>query len=218
MILGEAIRLSFGKREVLRDVVVSVAQGEIVGLFGRNGTGKSCLFRILLGELTADYASISVDGRRVSRPFRVPGLVNYLPQQSVQPPGIRLSTLLRLYDLSPAHLIEQLPAYREYLDQRLRFGQLSGGNRRLLELYLLLHMPTRFTFLDEPFAGLAPLLVEQALTLIQSARQRKSILINGHDYRNVLTVTDRNYLLYELRLQSFNSLMELRQLGYLPAG
>jgi len=217
MITGEAIRLSFGQREVLRDAVLSVAQGEVVGLFGRNGTGKSCLFRILLGELPADYASIAVDGSHVNRSFRVPGLVNYMPQRPVQPPQLRMSKLLHLYGTTPALLCRQLPHFRELLDQDLRFGQLSGGNRRILELYLLLQMPTRFTFLDEPFAGLAPLLVERAITLIRSARDRKGLLISSHDYHTLLATTDRNYLLHHMRLQPFTSLRELRDLGYLSA-
>ena len=213
MIRAEALRLSFGRREILQDAVLSVAPGEKVGLLGRNGTGKSCCYRILIGELSPDYASISVHGRHVPHLFRVPGLVNYLPQRPIHPVGVTVARLLRLYDLPAAALCDYFPAFSALLDRP--FGRLSGGKRRVLELYLLLCTPTRYTLLDEPFAGLDPLTVEAVQSLITD-QQRKGILISDHRVDYLLPLTERNYLLKDLRLQSFSTQEQLTTLGYLP--
>ena len=215
MILAESIRLSFGKREIIRDATLRVAEGEIVGLLGRNGVGKSCLYRILLGELRAEYATITVDGAYCRRPFAVSGLINYLPQQSVHPRDVRISTILSLYGTTLAEVRQHLPDLR--IDTANRFGSLSGGEGRLLELYLILLMPTRFTLLDEPFTGLSPLATELATHLITELGARKGILISDHQYRHLLTMTDRNYLLANLYLQPFRTEEELPALGYLPS-
>lgn len=214
MIRADSIRLSFRGREIIRDGVLHLADGEIVGLLGRNGAGKSCLYRILLGEMKADYANIFVEGTYCKRPYAIPGLINYLPQRSIHPPAMLLSDLLRLYGASTSSLLRQLPVFADL--QKRSFGSLSGGEKRLLELYLILSMPTRFSLLDEPFAGLSPLAADAAASLIKNAGESKGILISDHDYHRILELCNRNYLLALLQLVTFSSVSELRLLGYLP--
>ncbi|CAH1001547.1 Lipopolysaccharide export system ATP-binding protein LptB [Neolewinella maritima] len=214
MIRADSIRLSFGQREIIRDAVLHLREGEIVGLLGRNGAGKSCLYRILLGELKADYATIFVDGTYTKRPFAVPGLISYLPQRSVHPRTMRVRTLLSLYGLSPAKLLEDLPEFAERLDSR--FANLSGGEARLLELVLVLSLPSRFKLLDEPFTELSPLGTARASALIVQAGRTQGILISDHRYGDMLAITERNYLLHDLRLVPFARWEDLIAMDYLP--
>lgn len=127
---------------------------------------------------------------------------------------MRIATILSLYGTTLPEAQQYLPDLQ--VDATNRFGSLSGGEERLLELYLILSMPTRFTLLDEPFTGLSPLATELATTLITELGAKKGILISDHQYRHLLAMTDHNYLLANLRLQSFRTAEELPALGYLP--
>jgi ABC-type multidrug transport system ATPase subunit len=190
---ADSIRLAFGTREILNDVALRLPEPGVTGLLGLNGCGKTSLLHILYGDLRPQYGYISVDGQRTPRPCRKPGLVNMCGQQTRLPGLFSAGRLLSLYG------IDRGAFWAEHADRRQDFEVgIRDGNwtkARLFHALLLLAAPTRFTFLDEPFAGLDPLGVDYLQAAIRRAGQRKGMLITDHDYRAVRAVTERIYLL-----------------------
>ncbi|WP_420459380.1 ATP-binding cassette domain-containing protein [Neolewinella sp.] len=197
MIAADSIRHSFGDREVLRDVALTLQQGEVVGLFGLNGAGKSVLLQILFGQLRARHVFISVDGRRVRVPYRIPGLITFRSQGRIFPHHLTVEYVLRL------HRVEESAFYTRYPEfAGTEHYRMSRLNWRLFETLVLLEVPTRFTLLDEPYAGLSPLSVEHVQGAILRNRLSKGILMTDHSHREVLTISDRNYVLAEGALRA----------------
>ncbi|WP_116126579.1 ATP-binding cassette domain-containing protein [Lewinella sp. IMCC34183] len=214
MLRADSIRLSYRRRPVLRDVCLRVAPGEVVGLLGRNGSGKSSLLRILTGLQRPDYAFLEVDGRRLRLPYREDGLINLLDQAGTHPHALTLACLLMAYGLESATWLDRYPDFDHPLD--VRFGTLSAGQRRLFGCRLVLNAATRYTLLDEPFAGLSPHMIDAVLTDIRRLRKHKGILLTDQHYARVLEMADRRYCLIDGNLRPFKTEDELRILGYLP--
>ncbi len=211
MIRADSIYHQFGGREILRDVALSLQRGEVVGLLGANGAGKTLLLRTLFGQFRPQHAFISVDGHQVRIPYRVPGLINYCPQPILCPPDLTLQRILELHGLDISEFLSRYSRFSNQLTQRMHTLPW-----RLLEALIVLEMPTRFTVLDEPYAGLDPLSVELVQEAIQRQRPAKGILLTDHHYEDVLATSDRNYLLTDGYLRPVADRDELFELGYLP--
>jgi ABC-type lipopolysaccharide export system ATPase subunit len=194
MIYADSIRLSFGGAELLNDVSLRLLSPGVTGLLGLNGCGKTSLLRILYGDLRAQYAYLCIDGVRQNRPLcKTPGLINMSSQIGAIPTMFSVDQLIRLHGLRPEAFWSVHREYREVIETGLRAD--SHSKRRLLEILILLEMPTRYTFLDEPFAGAAPILVDYIQRTILRRGQQKGILLTDHNYRSVKQVTNRIYLL-----------------------
>ena len=216
MLVADSIRCTYDHQIILRDVALRIAPGEVVGLLGRNGTGKSTLLRLLHGTATTGQAHLRVDGQHTPHPYRVPGLLNAQEQTAALPGTLRLGRVLELYGIDVDTFLANYPEYATRRDCRLNDGRFSYASRRKLAALAALEAPTRFTLLDEPFSGLAPLSVEQLQDTIRRKVTTKGILLTDQHYRCLLTVTDRNYLLADGALRSFDAMEELIALGYLP--
>jgi len=214
---ADGIRLAFGTRQVLADVYLRVQTGQVVGLLGRNGSGKSVLLQTVFGARAVPDASVRVDGRRVVPAFRQPGLINYLPQTPLLPPGVSWRQAARLLGVDAEKAIADFPELRSPLGQDP--GELSGGTARLLEVLLVLHAKTAFSLFDEPFSGIMPVHVEALAQEMQQAKQRKGLLLTDHRYTEVLPLCDVVYLLHGGRLQKLgaNPRAELLDYGYLAS-
>lgn len=127
----DSLDLAFGLRKVLSNVHMKCSTGEIVGLLGRNGSGKTCLMKIVFGSMQAEYKSVRIDGLPYAgnRPFKK--RVSYLPQQSFMPPFLTVRESLKVYGIAEEELLATFPEYAEFMD--LKPHQLSGGYCRLLE-------------------------------------------------------------------------------------
>jgi ABC-type multidrug transport system ATPase subunit len=193
MLIADSIRLAFGAREILNDVALRLPEPGVTGLLGLNGCGKTSLLHILYGDLQPQYGYIAVDGERILRPCRMPGLVNMCGQQTRLPGLFSADRLLRLYGIDRGAFWVEHGERRQELEGRIRNGNWTKA--RLFHALLLVAAPTRFTFLDEPFAGLDPLGVDYLQVAILRAGRRKGVLVTDHDYRAVRAVTDRIYLL-----------------------
>jgi ABC-type branched-subunit amino acid transport system ATPase component len=214
---ADGIRLLFGERPILTDIYLRVQTGQIVGLLGRNGSGKSCLLQTIFGARTVPDASVRVDGRRVVPAFQTPGLLNYLPQAPLLPAHLSLRQAAQLLQVDLVSATADFPDLRAQLD--LRAGQRSGGTERLLHALLLLHADTAFSLFDEPFSGIMPVHVEALGEAMQRAKLRKGLLLTDHRYTEVLAVCDVLYLLHQGRLRKLGAdpRAELREYGYLAA-
>jgi ABC-type multidrug transport system ATPase subunit len=189
----DGIEFGFDERRLLTGVHMRVDVGQVVGLLGRNGTGKSTIMKIVFGAIRPDVASVRIDGKAVSQPALTSGLISYLPQDSFVPVNLTLRKILSLYHLDSENMLQFFPELVE--DLALRPSHVSGGRMRLFEVLLILMRPAPFCMLDEPFTGLSPLFVDRLQELIILKKRTKGIIISDHLYRKVMAIADSAYLL-----------------------
>jgi lipopolysaccharide export system ATP-binding protein len=214
----DGLQKTYGSRQVVKDVHLAVASGEVVGLLGPNGAGKTTSFYMIVGLVRADAGRIAIDGQRIEhfpihRRARL-GL-SYLPQEASifrkltveeniravlelqrQPSGQPLS------EAAIASLLEGL--LRELSIEKLRASPapaLSGGERRRVEIARALATQPRFILLDEPFAGVDPIAVLEIQRIIGFLKARGiGVLITDHNVRETLGICDRAYIISEGRV------------------
>ncbi len=208
MLSAEGLRKRYRSREVVRDFGLTLAPGEVVGLLGPNGAGKTTCFYMIVGLVPADAGHIVLDGKDITdQPMyaRAKLGLGYLPQEpsvfrklSVAD-NIRLVLELRpdldedgredelnalLDELQIGHVTEQLGA------------SLSGGKRRRVEIARALAGKPRMILLDEPFAGVDPISVNEIQRIVRHLKQRGiGVLITDHNVRETLGICDRAYIL-----------------------
>ena len=214
---ADGIRIAFDGREVLGSIYLRVQTGQIVGLLGRNGSGKSVLLQTIFGARAVADASVRVNGRRVVPAFRQPGLLNYLPQEPLLPPSLSLAQAARMLGVDMEAATARFPELRSQFGQRL--GEFSGGSARLVQALLLLHADTAFSLFDEPFSGVMPVHVETLAEEMQRLKTRKGLLITDHHYAEVLPICDVVYLLHQGRIMQLAGDVreQLRDFGYLAS-
>lgn len=191
----DSVELAFGDRPILRDVFLQCMQGEVLGLLGRNGCGKSSLLKIIFGTLQPAHKYMSIDGAYIGCGFHG-NRVAYLPQQNYLPAGIRVKSLARI--LVDPFLWEEFSmheVYRNHLDKTII--QLSGGELRMLEMLMIVYNKADFILLDEPFTHISPVQTDYFKPIIQSCAKRKGVIITDHLYQNVLDIADRLIILDE---------------------
>ena len=206
---AENLEKKYKNRKVVNGVSVEVQQGEIVGLLGPNGAGKMTTFYMIVGLITPNNGRIFLDERNITKEpvFRRAQLgVGYLSQEASV--FRRLSVednLLTVLEMTRMSKKEQRDRLEEMLDefglQRIRksYGiQLSGGERRRTEIARALAIRPKFILLDEPFAGVDPIAVEDIQSIVRKLKDKNiGILITDHNVQETLSITDRAYLLYD---------------------
>ncbi|MEM7373141.1 MAG: ATP-binding cassette domain-containing protein [Bacteroidota bacterium] len=209
----DSVFLEFQDKKVLRGIYLELLQHQISGILGRNGSGKSCLLKIITGQLTPQQKYLNVGGKRLNNLYKEKGLINYLPQHECHPGFLRMKDLLYFYDIS----LKDFRAYYPHLHQlnKQKFAQLSGGDKRLLEVLIVLESPSLFTILDEPFSHLIPTQVDMVKKTILRVKNRKGIIITDHQYKHVLDVSDHLHLLKDGRLHNVQHEQDLRIHGYI---
>jgi ABC-type multidrug transport system ATPase subunit len=212
---ADSIRKEFGRKQVLTDISLRCQPGDIIGLLGRNGSGKSTLLKILFGTLYTDYKFIRINDRILSQPFKTKRTIAYLNQDNFLPKNISVKQVFEIYsgELDEKGFLED-----EVLSKVLltKIGNLSGGESRYLEVKLLLCLNTLFVLLDEPFNGISPLQVDLIKKMIKDKSLKKGILLTDHDYRNVLDVANKYYLLFDGGLKTVKTKQDLIDWGYVP--
>lgn len=208
----EGLVKQYGKRTVVNDVSISVKQGEIVGLLGPNGAGKTTSFYMTTGLIVPNAGHIYLDDKDItSYPVykRARAGVGYLPQEasvfrklSVED---NIMAVLEMTDLTRKEQLAKLETLIDEFDLhkvRKNLGdRLSGGERRRTEIARCLAIDPKFIMLDEPFAGVDPIAVEDIQHVVWQLKYRNiGILITDHNVQETLTITDRAYLLFEGRI------------------
>jgi ABC-type multidrug transport system ATPase subunit len=212
---ADSIRKQYGNRQILNDIFISCEAGELVGLLGRNGSGKSSLLKIIFGTLTADNKFVSVDLKKKDSLFAGRNLIRYLPQDNFLPNHIQIKNLIRCFcSTAGSSLLINNSLIQPHLGKKS--AQLSGGEKRLIEILLMLHSDAKYLLLDEPFNGLSPLQIEVVKDLIRVHALEKGFIITDHDYRNVLDVSSRVVLMDHGNTKMIKDHRELIELGYLP--
>jgi lipopolysaccharide export system ATP-binding protein len=215
---AQGLQKSYGVRQVVKDVHLAVASGEVVGLLGPNGAGKTTSFYMIVGLVRADAGEISIQGQRVERmPIHQRSRLglSYLPQEAsifrklTVEENIRAVLELQLGPdgkaLKPAVIDEMLGGLLHDLGiEKLRSilaPALSGGERRRVEIARALATQPRFILLDEPFAGVDPIAVIEIQRIIVFLKNRGiGVLITDHNVRETLGICDRAYIISEGRV------------------
>jgi lipopolysaccharide export system ATP-binding protein len=203
----------YRKRAVVDRVDLELKQGEVVGLLGPNGAGKTTSFYIIVGFIRPDGGEVHLDDRDISNlPMykRARLGIGYLPQESSIFRKLTVEenilAILESLRLSRAERKEKLEHLLELMGvahiRESRGYQLSGGERRRVEIARALVTNPRFMLLDEPFAGIDPIAVaDLQAAVFQLKEQGLGILITDHNVRETLSITDRAYILYEGRIE-----------------
>ena len=203
------IQKSYKGKNVVKDVSIKVGQGEIVGLLGPNGAGKTTSFYMIVGLVRPDSGEVYLDEVEITKlPMykRAQMGIGYLPQEisvfrklSVED---NIMAILEMTDKSPTQRkarLEELLNEFNLNDFRKTLGnRLSGGEKRRTEIARALATDPKFVLLDEPFAGVDPIAVEDIQSIVSELKKKNiGILITDHNVQETLTITDRTYLLFE---------------------
>jgi len=208
----EGLVKRYGKRTVVYDVSIEVRQGEIVGLLGPNGAGKTTSFYMTTGLIVPNAGHIFLNEEDItSYPVyrRARAGIGYLPQEpsvfrkmSVEDNILSVLEMTKLPRRQQLEKLENLISeFRLGKVRRNKGDQLSGGERRRTEIARCLAIDPKFIMLDEPFAGVDPIAVEDIQHIVWRLKYRNiGILITDHNVQETLTITDRAYLLFEGRI------------------
>ncbi len=211
----------YGKRTVVKGVNISVKQGEIVGLLGPNGAGKTTSFYMIVGLIKPNSGKVLLDDMEItSLPMykRAQKGIGYLPQESSVFRKLsvedNIKAVLEMTKLSKKEQNDKVESLLEEFGlNRIRKSlgiQLSGGERRRTEIARALAINPKFILLDEPFAGVDPIAVEDIQKIVAKLKEKNiGILITDHNVHETLTITDRAYLLYEGRILESGTAEEL---------
>lgn len=211
----------YGKRAVVNDVSVEVRQGEIVGLLGPNGAGKTTNFYMIVGLIRPDGGNVFLDKIDITHlPMykRARLGIGYLPQEASVFRSLsvadNIKAVLEMTQLTKAQQSEKLEALLdEFGLQHVRKSTgnvLSGGERRRTEIARALAVDPRFILLDEPFAGVDPIAVEDIQMIVAKLKYRNiGVLITDHNVQETLSITDRAYLLFEGKILKAGTAEEL---------
>lgn len=205
----EGLVKRYGKRTVVNDVSINVKQGEIVGLLGPNGAGKTTSFYMTTGLIVPNAGHIFLDDTDITGyPVykRARAGIGYLPQEasvfrkmSVEDNILSVLEMTKLPRQAQLEKLESLiNEFRLNKVRKNKGDQLSGGERRRTEIARCLAIDPKFIMLDEPFAGVDPIAVEDIQHIVWRLKYRNiGILITDHNVQETLTITDRAYLLFE---------------------
>lgn len=211
----------YKRKPVVNDVSVEVNQGEIVGLLGPNGAGKTTTFYMTVGLIRPNEGNVFLDDLNITKlpMYRRAQLgIGYLAQEasvfrklSVED---NIKAVLEMTDLSKTEQKEKLESLLdEFSLQKIRTNRgdlLSGGERRRTEIARALASNPKFILLDEPFAGVDPIAVEDIQSIVAKLKEKNiGILITDHNVHETLTITDRAYLLYEGKILKSGTAEEL---------
>ena len=209
---AEHLIKKYKSRTVVKDVSVQVEQGEIVGLLGPNGAGKTTSFYMIVGLITPNGGRIFLDDQEITKEpvyKRAQLGVGYLAQEASVFRRLSVEDNIRaVLEMTKMTKEEQKDRLEEMLDEfglqhiRKSLGiQLSGGERRRTEIARALSIRPKFILLDEPFAGVDPIAVEDIQNIVQKLKDKNiGILITDHNVQETLSITDRAYLLYDGRI------------------
>ena len=207
---AKGLHKQYGKRMVVKDIDVSLERGEIVGLLGPNGAGKTTSFYMITGMIKPTFGNIFLDDYEITNDAmykRARKGIGYLAQEPSIFGKLTVEDNLKLVlelrkDLTEKDQKKKMRLLLEDLSvshlSRSKGNTLSGGERRRVEIARCLCMDPDFILLDEPFAGVDPIAVQEIQGIVHSLKRKKiGVLITDHNVRETLSITDRSYLLFD---------------------
>jgi ABC-type multidrug transport system ATPase subunit len=218
MLEVDSVMISFDDRQVLGGCYLRCETGDIIGILGRNGCGKSSLLKIIFGTLFTYNKFIRINRKVYHQPYKYGNLIAYLPQHDFLPQNISIGKIINIYlpNKTVRAKISDDVRLKNHLKKRI--SELSGGELRYLEIMLLVNLDTKFILLDEPFSKVEPLYKEVIAELIRKHRSTKGFIITDHDYTNIIAASDRIILISEGISRPIKNLYELEKWHYVPSG
>lgn len=210
----DSITKSYNNNVILSDVFISCKKGEIKGLIGRNGSGKTTLLKIVFGTEKADTKFIKIGNKIIRNISDGRNLINYLPQDNFLPNNISIKSIIHLF-LQKEN--RKIVLENEYVKPLLnkKNQDLSTGEKRIIEILLIIHSRAKFILLDEPFNGISPIMRAYIIKYIRKLKSSKGYIITDHDYENVINLADSIVYLQDGFLKEIKDENELINLGYL---
>lgn len=220
---AENIVKKYGSRTVVKGVSFDVKKGEIVGLLGPNGAGKTTSFYMVVGLITPNGGNIYLDDLNITKEpvyKRAKRGIGYLAQEASVFRKLSVEDNIKaILEMTALSKVEQKEKLEKLLDEfslnhiRKSLGiQLSGGERRRTEIARALAIDPSFILLDEPFAGVDPIAVEDIQGIVRKLKEKNiGILITDHNVHETLTITDRAYLLFEGNILKAGTARELSE-------
>ena len=187
---------SYGNKTILKNIDLDCKIGEIIGIFGRNGTGKSTLLKLIFGTVKADSISIEINYEIIHQKAIISSKkIGYLPQDTFLPKERRVREIIPLFypngdDQDKIFYSPQVSSF-----EKIKIGKLSLGQLRYLELLIIGNLNHKFLMLDEPFSMIEPIYKDEIKNLLLELKKSKGIILTDHYYNDVLEITDKNFVL-----------------------
>lgn len=211
-LIVDSVVVRFGQKTVLSGGYITSETGKVTGLLGRNGAGKSCMFRALMGGLRVENVMVSIDEMPVNRQV-IGHSIKYLPQSRLLPESLKLSRAFELYGVNYWGFVSRFPKYSRFHNSAI--WELSGGEARLAELCLVLLSEAPFYILDEPFSQIDPVNIEAVQKLIREKAKNHGIIITDHNYDAISSVADNLFVIADGYTAPVHSREDLVRYGYL---
>ncbi len=212
----DSVQKRYDIQSILTDVYLKCETNDIIGLLGRNGSGKSTFLKIIFGIESAEFKFVRIDGVVKTKTSDLFIEISYLSQDNFIPSEFSVKKAISL----SINSLQMDEFYNDEMIQSIRnrkISQLSGGELRYLEIKLVLCNSSKFVLLDEPYNGLSPLMIEKVNTLIKVNAKQKGILITDHNYENVIAISTKLMLMKDGKAHHLKSKEELVSKGYLNA-
>lgn len=211
-LIVDSVVVRFGQKTVLSGGYITSETGMVTGLLGRNGAGKSCMFRALMGGLRVENVMVSIDEKPIDRQT-IGRHIKYLPQGRLIPDGMPLHRAYDLYGVNYWAFVNHVPRFSRYHDSFI--SELSGGESRLAELYLVLLSEAPFYILDEPFTLVDPVNINEVKGLIRERSREHGIIVTDHNYEALSSIADNLFVIADGYTNPVRCHEDLVRHGYL---
>lgn len=207
---------SYGKKAILKNINLDCKVGEIIGIFGRNGTGKSTLLKLIFGTIQADSILIKINSEIISQKAIIPSkCIGYLPQDTFLPKERKVREIIPMFfpngeDQDKIFYSPQVSSF-----EKIKVGKLSLGQLRYLELLIIGNLNHKFLMLDEPFSMIEPIYKDVIKGLLLELKKSKGIILTDHYYNDVLEITDKNFVIRDAKKIEIKGKNDLVKYEYL---
>ena len=211
----DSVTKSYDSKKILQDIYLSCETGKIIALLGGIGSGKSTLLQIIFGTIKGDSQFIKFNNQVLTKQSDRINKIAYLPQQPIFPKNIKVKKLISLFcnDENTQKLFN-CDLIQPFLNRTLR--NLSGGEKKSIEVLIIIHSQSEFILLEEPYSGLSPILTEKVMKIIKEISKGKGFIISDFMAPQAIDISDEVYLLSNTYLKQIKDLKELQQYYYLP--
>lgn len=207
---------SYGKKVILKDINLDCKVGEIIGIFGRNGTGKSTLLKLIFGTVKADSILIEINSEIIPQKKVISSKkIGYLPQDTFLPKEQKVREIIPLFFPNGEEQDKIFYSPQVSSFEKIKVGKLSLGQLRYLELLIIGSLNHQFLMLDEPFSMIEPIYKDVIKGLLLELKKSKGIILTDHYYNDVLEITDKNFVIKDAKKIEIKDRNDLVKYEYL---
>ncbi|MDQ1855042.1 ATP-binding cassette domain-containing protein [Chryseobacterium sp. WLY505] len=211
----DSITKSFKENKILQDIYLGCETGQIIGILGRNGVGKSTLLKIIFGTEYGDSQFIKYDNTILKSMSDRKNRIAYLPQNLFLPKFIKIKNLIPLFcNQKNTELLFTSEFVQPFLHEKPK--NLSKGEQRIIETLMIIYSESHFILLDEPFHSLSPKVSAALKAAIIEQSENRGFIISDHNFKDVLDISKITYLLSDGHLKQIQDFKELQRYNYLP--